>query len=103
MKNYNVIFSPSFIQMLENELRNCITFSSSYAKKTEKVVFESIKLLQQFPFIASIIKFPNLKGNYRKFIIQKRYLIIFRIFNSSIHLDYFIDGRQAQENYFKIP
>ena len=26
------------------------------------MVFDSIKLLQQFPFIASIIKFPNLKG-----------------------------------------
>lgn len=101
MKSYNVIFSPYFIQMLKEELIHYTTYSSSYAHKIEKRVYEAINILKIFPYATPIIKFRGEPEIYKKFIIMKRFLIIFKVFDNTIHLDYFIDARQSYDEYFK--
>ena len=101
MKNYKIIFSPSFIKMLEDELKNYITYSLTYSRKIENKVYEAISILKIFPYSTPIIKFKSEQEIYRKFIVKKRFLIVFKVLNDTIHLDYFIDGRQSTKNYFK--
>ncbi|MBR5227773.1 MAG: hypothetical protein IKV94_03955 [Clostridia bacterium] len=102
MKSYKVIFSPSFIKMFEDELNNYISYSSAYTRKIEKKVYEAINLLKIFPYATPTIKFRGDPQVYRKFIVKKKFLIVFKVLDDTIHLDYFIDGRQAPKNYLKI-
>ena len=102
MKSYNVIFSPSFIEMLEDELSHYITYSSTYASKVEKRVYEAIELLKIFPYATPTIKFRGDLEIYRKFIVYERFLLVFKVLDDTIHLDYFIDGRRIPRNYFKL-
>ena len=102
MKNYNVSFSPSFINMFKDVLIKCIDFNYIYALKIEKRVYKDIALLKIFPYATPTIKFRGDPEIYRKFIVAKRFLIIFQIFDDTIQLQYFIDGRQNPKNYFKL-
>lgn len=94
--------SPSFIRMLEDELNKYMSYSSTYARQIEKKVYEAINLLKIFPYATSRIKFRGDPETYRKFVIKKRFLIVFQVFDGIIQLQYFIDGRQAPKNYLKI-
>ena len=102
MKNYKVMFSPSFVKMFKDELNTCISYSSTYARQIEKKVYEAINLLKIFPYATPSIKFRGDPETYRKFVIKKRFLIIFQIFDDIIQLQYFIDGRQNPTNYLKL-
>lgn len=102
VKNYNVIFLPSFSKMFENTLNNCRHFSPTYALKIEHSLHDALYFLKLFPYATSTIK---LKGNpkiYRKFVVQKRFLIVFKLTQNTIYLSYFIDGRQVPKKLFKI-
>lgn len=102
MKRYKVIFSPSFTKIFKDVLNQYLNYSSTYSHKVQKQVYEAINLLQIFPYATPTIKFRGDPEIYRKFVIKKRFLIIFKIVDSTIHLDYFIDGRKSPKNYFKI-
>ena len=102
MEKYNVILAPSFKKSLNNTLSIYDIFSSSYSSKIEKKIYDAIALLEFFPYATPSIKFKNKPGYYRKFNIQKRFLIIFKISGDYIYLLYFIDARRDSKNYFKI-
>lgn len=59
VKNYKVMFSPSFIKMLEDELNKCMSYISTYARQIEKKVYEAINLLKIFPYATPSINFRH--------------------------------------------
>ena len=100
MKDYKIIFAPSFNKMLKNNLEQCKKYSLIYADKIERKVYESIKLLKRFLYATPTLRIRGKPGNYKKIIIKHRFLIVFQIDNTNINLLYFIDGRQSPKNYF---
>lgn len=101
MKNYNIKFTKTFNRTLKNNLKRCKKYSLSYADKIERKVFESIKLLQIFPYANPTLNIRGKPEKYKKIIIKHRFLIVFQINNEDINLLYFIDGRQSYRNFFK--
>ena len=102
MKKYKIIFSPTFVKMVEKELKYYISYSYSYAIKLEKKIYEAINFIKLFPYATSTIKFRGDPEIYRKFVIMHRFIIVFKTLDTTIHIDYFIDGRQSPKNYFKL-
>lgn len=102
MKHYKVILSPTFIQMLKYELKYCARINTSYARKIENKVFDAIRILKIFPYATPIIKLRGDPETYRKYVVKKKFIIIFQIYTDSVQLEYFIDARQSLKNYFKL-
>lgn len=101
MIKYKIIFTSSFKNMLKDELIKCKTFNSTYALKIEKIIYNSINLLRIFPFASQLFKIKGISQVYRKVIINKRFLIIFKIYNNTIYLLYFVDGKKPYSKYIQ--
>ena len=102
MNKYKILFTQTFKDMFKYQFDKYISYSPSYALKIEKRLYEAISVLELFPYATPSVKFRGKPETYRKFIIKKRFLIIFKILDSIIYLLYFIDGRQSPKNYSKI-
>lgn len=87
--------------MLERTLNNCKHFSPTYALKIEHSLHDALNFLKLFPYATSTIKLKGKPKIYRKFVIQKRFLIVFKLIQNTIYLSYFIDGRRSLKNYLK--
>lgn len=87
--------------MFENTLNNCKKFSPKYAIKVRKSLYNTLEFLKTFPYATSTIKFRGNPKVYRKFVIQKRFLIVFKLSRNTIYLSYFIDERKSPKNYLK--
>lgn len=95
MIKYKLVFTLSFKNMLKDELIRCKNFNPTYALKIEKIVYNSISLLRVFPYASQLFKIQGKAQIYRKIIINKKFLIIFKIYNNIIYLLYFVDGRTS--------
>lgn len=79
MKNYNVIFTQTFKDMVNKELNNYIFYSPTYAIKIEQSLYNTLEFLKLLPYATSTIKFQGNSQIYRKFVIQKRLLIVSKL------------------------
>ena len=87
--------------MLENTLNHYKIFSPSFASKIEKSLYNMVQFIKIFPYATSTIKLRGKTEVYRKFVILKRFLVVFKLVNKTIYLSYFLDGRMSPNNYFK--
>lgn len=102
MEIYNVIVAPSFEIMLTEVLYRNKYYSNSYTNNILNKTYVAISVLETFPYATPSVKFKDKQGEYRKYVINNRFLIIFKIEQNNVCLLYFVDARMRYENYFKI-
>jgi len=102
LKEYKDILVKSFLSMLRYLLHRGKYYSVNYINKIVKEIYQAISMLKIFPYATPSIKFKNKPGEYRKYVINNRFLIIFKIEQNNVYLLYFVDARMQYENYFKI-
>lgn len=85
--------------MFKRTLGNLSTFSYSYSNLIYAETLYYLDLLESFPDLFSILEIPINNVYYRRIVIQKRYLIVYKIDHNFIQVLYFIDARRSPENY----
>ena len=102
MNKYKVLLASSFNTMLKYTLYKNKYYSIAYTNKVVDKIYQAITVIKTFPYATPSVKFKYKVGEYRKYIVSNRFLIIFKIESDNIYLLYFIDGRKSLNNYFKI-
>lgn len=102
MGKYNIIISKQFYIMLEYNMLKSNYYTINYINKVLIKIDNAIAMLKIFPYATPSVKFKDKRGEYRKYVINNRFLIIFKIEQNNVYLLYFIDARMQYENYFKI-
>jgi plasmid stabilization system protein ParE len=92
---YTVIISEHATQMLVSHVRFLTQVSETAALRLIEAFQTQVKTLEQFPerspmLIDSLI--PT--GKYRKLLLEKRYLLIYQIKETTVYLDAVVDTRQ---------
>lgn len=94
-KKYQVIISERAGEMLVQHVRFLAQVSISAADKLRIDVIEAAKSLQEFPERGFWLIDPALPANkYRKLLVDKRYLLIYKIQGGIVYIDYLVDCRQ---------
>lgn len=94
-KRYQVIFSERAGEMLVQHTRFVAQVSPQAADKLRLDIIEAAKSLQEFPERGSWLVDRALPANiYRKLLVDKRYLLIYKIKDDTVYLDYVVDCRQ---------
>ncbi len=101
MKSYNVLFTQAFKDMFKYQIDKYTVYSPSFASKIEKSLYNMVQFIKIFPYATSTIKLRGKTEVYRKFVILKKFLVVFKLVNKTIYLSYFLDGRMSPNNYFK--
>ena len=94
MKRYNIVFLDCAIEELKliyNYCNNII--GSNYANKVAIKILQSIYSLDIFPNSNPIYYIQN-NIVIRKKIVNKRYIIIFRVISNSVFIYNILDGRR---------
>ena len=102
MNKYKILFTQTFKDMFKYQFNQYYSYSPTYALNIKKKLFQAISTLETFPHATPSVKFKRKQETYRKIVIKKRFLIIYKILDNTIYLLYFTDGRQDSKNYFKI-
>lgn len=94
-KRYHVIISERAGEMLVQYVRFLAQVSTQAADKLRGDVIEAAKSLQEFPERGSWLTDSLLPANKdRKLLLDKRYLLIYRIKDDTVYIDYILDCRQ---------
>ncbi|MDR3565560.1 MAG: type II toxin-antitoxin system RelE/ParE family toxin [Negativicutes bacterium] len=94
-KRYQVVISERAGEMLVQHTRFLTQVSSQAADKLRMDIIEAAKSLQEFPERGSWLVDPALPANeYRKLLVDKRYLLIYKIKDDKVYIDYVVDCRQ---------
>ncbi|WP_425057917.1 hypothetical protein SCACP_24840 [Sporomusa carbonis] len=95
-KRYHVIISERAGEMLVQHTRFLAQVSPQAADKLRMDIIEAAKSLQEFPERGSWLVDPVLPANvYRKLLVDKRYLLIYKIKDDTVYIDYMVDCRQG--------
>ncbi len=93
MGTYNIIINKTAHADIDNIYNYCCNISVEYAFKVKTNIIVAINSILYFPYASPIyIIFQNIV--FRKKIVDKRYLIIFSIFEDSIIIHRIYDGRR---------
>ena len=94
-KKYRVIVSERAKQMLGTQLRFLAQTSKSAATKEKKLITSAIRSLsempQRFPFLDEEM-IP--RNKYRKMFVERRYLVLYQIWDDVVNVTTIIDCRQ---------
>ncbi len=94
-KLYRVIVSDRAVDMLMQHVRFMAQVSLQAANRLRVEIIEASKSLEHLPERDPWLSSPYLPANkYRKTIIGKRYLLIYRIKDDTVFVDYVLDCRQ---------
>ncbi len=94
-KRYQVIFSDRAGEMLVQHIRFVAQASPQAVDKLRLDIIEAAKSLQEFPERGSWLADRALPANvYRKLPVDKCYLLIYKIKDDTVYLDYVVDCRQ---------
>ena len=91
-KRYNVIFPERAGEMLVQHARFLAQVNTRAADKLRADVVEAAKSLQEFPDRGSRLTHRLLPTN--KYIVDKRYLLIYQIKDGTVYIDYIVDCRR---------
>ena len=94
MGNKLVFLSPAYID-LENIVKKHLNeVGLLSAKKIYLTIKESVDRLRNFPLIGEIHPDPILaKFNFRKLVISKRYVAVYKIINDIVYIYRIVDAR----------
>jgi plasmid stabilization system protein ParE len=94
-KRYQVIISERAGEMLVQHTRFLAQVSPQAADKLRLDFIEAAKSLQEFPERGPWLVDPALPITvYRKLLMDKRYLLIYKIKDNTVYIDYMLDCRQ---------
>lgn len=94
-KRYIVIISDEATQMLVSHARFLAQISESAAIRLIEVFQEKSKSLEEFPERNPWLNDPLIpSGKYRKLLMEKRYLLVYKIRESTVYVDAVVDTRQ---------
>lgn len=94
-KRHQVIISDKAGEMLVQHARFLAQVSTQAANKLRREIVEAAKSLQELPERGSWLIDPELPMNvYRKLLVDKRYLLIYKIKGDKVYIDYIADCRQ---------
>ena len=98
MNKYTLKLSVEFTEMLYQTLLPFKNLSTSYVNLIHANVYYFLDIATQFPYSFSRFDSPNETSNIRKIVIDKRFIIFFKIIDYSIQVVHFVDGRSSYEN-----
>ena len=94
-KKYQVIISERAGEMLVQHVRFLAQVNIPSADKLRIDIIETAKSLKEFPERGFWLIDPALPVNkYRKLLVDKRYLLIYKIEDDTVYVDYLVDCRQ---------
>ena len=92
---YQILVSDKGSDMLQRHIAFIANVSKTAAKKQKDEIIAAIKKLksdaQIYPFFESEF-IP--RNKYHKYVISKRYIVLFQIKDKTVYVDYIIDTRQ---------
>ena len=97
---YSIEISKSFNIMLFENLYTYTLYSKSYANTIHTKVYFFFEILKSFPYSFPLFYLNDNNSNLRKYVIDKRFLIVYEIENNIIKILYFVDGRRSYDNMF---
>lgn len=103
MNRYNIILNDSSFDDLNDIFDFCKNkYGFLYASKVIRKILSSIYSLSIFPNSNSIFAVSN-NTIIRKHIINKRYIILFKVIQNSVYIYNILDGRKnlSPTNYLK--
>ena len=95
---YSVDISASFNVMLFKNLHTYTLHSNSYATTIHTKVYYFFGILKIFPYSFPKFYLDNTNTNLRKYVIDKRFLVVYEIIDEVVKILYFVDGRRSYEN-----
>ncbi|MBQ0035453.1 MAG: type II toxin-antitoxin system RelE/ParE family toxin [Firmicutes bacterium] len=91
---YKIVISNKANQLIKNHLLFLANVSKESARKLNKEFKSAIKKIAEDPKMYQLFECEFIPyGKYRKYVVSKRYLIIYHIKEDSIFVDYVIDTR----------
>ncbi len=94
-KKYAIVISDKAGEMLVSHARFLAQVSEQAAQNLIKEFMVCTKSLEKFPIRNPWLSDPALPINkYRKLLINKRYLLIYKIKGCTVFVDYIVDCRQ---------
>jgi len=92
MGKYNVEVAENALSLLEKHLRFLANVSAKASYKINKEIFAKINTLKDNPFQYPVWQTNyELSHEYRRIIVNKRYLIIYFIDGNNVFVDYIFD------------
>ena len=92
---YTIIVSDKASDMLQRYIAFIANVSKKSARDQKKEIVDAIKRLKEdaniYPFFENEF-IP--KNKYHKYVISKRYIILYQIKDDVVYVDYIIDTRQ---------
>ena len=92
---YTIIVSDKASDMLKRYIAFIANVSKKSARDQKKEIVDAIKRLKEdaniYPFFENEF-IP--KNKYHKYVISKRYIILYQIKDDVVYVDYIIDTRQ---------
>ena len=95
---YSVKISNSFNVMLYKNLFKYTFYSTSYVNLIHAKVYYFFELLKTFPFSFPKFYLNETNTHLRKYVIDKRFLIVYEVTDNIVEILYFVDGRRSAEN-----
>ncbi|MCM1063805.1 MAG: type II toxin-antitoxin system RelE/ParE family toxin [Eubacterium sp.] len=94
-KKYKVIVSDRAKRMLGTHVRFMAQVNKEAAAAKKKEIVTAMRslsqMLQRFPFFEEIYITPN---KYHKMFIEKWYLVLYQIQDSTVYVEYILDCRK---------
>ena len=92
---YTIIVSDKASDMLQRHIAFIANVSKKATRDQKKEIVDAIKRLKEdaniYPFFENEF-IP--KNKYHKYVISKRYIILYQIKDDVVYVDYIIDTRQ---------
>ena len=94
-KRYDVVISDEATRMLISHARFLAQVGEVAALRLIEVFQVKAKSLEQFPERNPWLSDPLIPaGKYRKLLLEKRYLLVYQIKDSTVYVDAVVDTRQ---------
>ena len=93
MERYNVEIAENALFLLEKHLRFLANVSAKAAYKINEEIFAKIDTLEDNPFQYPVWQTDfELSREYRRIIVNKRYLIVYFVDGNMVFVDYIFDS-----------
>ncbi|MDP3486719.1 MAG: type II toxin-antitoxin system RelE/ParE family toxin [Bacillota bacterium] len=97
-RTYTVVVSPRAAEMLLEHVRFAAQVSSQGVDNLRVQIIEAARSLAQFPERHPWLADPMLPAHkYRKMVINKRYILVYQIKDTTVHIDYVTDCRREYQ------
>ena len=99
---YKIVVSPLALNMLDDILKFIAISNYKKADETRKKIIQGIRQITVFPYKHPVLFFKDyLKNNYRKVVVDNKYLVIYQVIKNTIYVEYIVDCKQENKWLFK--